>query len=84
MKVMLKECNVPNGVFQNVNFMTPNIRAYYKLKKGYAELSEGVGMHAEPIFGVTVRSYLGERFNPDPSNLYFSRKTALDAITELS
>lgn len=42
------------GVFKGLNFMTPNVIMYYKLRKGYAELSEGTGISRQPIFGVTV------------------------------
>jgi hypothetical protein len=40
--------------FRGRNFMTPDVRGYYKLREGYAELSEGRGMGG-PIYGVTCR-----------------------------
>jgi hypothetical protein len=71
----------PHGIFPaQPNFMTPSILAYFKLREGYAELSEGAGMNGEPIFGVTVR--------PDPhpkrSKLCYSEREALDYIEEMS
>jgi hypothetical protein len=44
----------PEGHFDGVNFMTPNIIGYYRLQDGYAELSEGLGMNRTPIYGVTI------------------------------
>ena len=78
---MLKQRqSVPKGTFEGKNFMTPKVLSYYKLRKGYAELSQGEGMKREPIFGVTV--------SPDPeraiSKLCFSRDEALRYIEALS
>ena len=70
----------PKGTFDDKNFMTPDVLGYYKIRKGYAELSTGTGFKYEPIFGVTVR--------PDPghamSKLCHSRSEALRYIETLS
>lgn len=71
-------CRAPEGLFPGRNFMTPEVQGCYKLRKGYAELSEGRGMHNEPIFGVTVRPEDGR------SKLFHSRSDALDYIEEQS
>lgn len=74
----LKKCTPPSGLFRGTNFMTPNISMYYRLREGYAELSEGRGMSNQPIFGVTVRPEDGR------SKLFQSKSAALDYIEELS
>lgn len=81
------ECSPPRQVFRGNNFMTPTVLAYYRLALGsrrvvYAELSEGRGMHGEPIFGVTVRRPNGDRLTPDPSTMYWSRDDAMQAIRD--
>lgn len=68
----------PRGLFRGKNFMTPNVLGYYKLREGYAELSEGRGMSNQPIFGVTVKPDDGR------SKLCFSRTEAETYIEELS
>lgn len=78
---LLRDVSPPRGLFQGNNFMTPRVLAYYKLRKGYAELSEGEGMSRQPIFGVTVR--------PEPkgvrlSKLFQSRAEAERYIAEMS
>lgn len=68
----------PNGLFKSVNIMTQKWRGYFKLTKGWAELSEGRGIVGEPIFGVTVR--------PDPdhlSKMFHDRDAAQEYITSL-
>lgn len=71
---------VPKGTFKGANFMTPSIRGYYKLRKGYAELSEGTGFNHQPIFGVTVA--------PDPgqlrSKMCHSYNEAIEYIASMS
>jgi hypothetical protein len=69
----------PKGMFEGDNFMTPNVRGYYKLRCGYAELSEGTGMSQQPIFGVTIRPDTEKR-----SKLFQSNMEALDYIEDLS
>ena len=64
--------------------MTPEIQAYFKLRRGYAELSRGRGFTGHILWGVTVRKHTGQRFDPDPSACYESRKAAMDAIEGLS
>jgi hypothetical protein len=79
----MKACTPPRGVFQGSNFMTPNWLGYYKLRLGYAELSEGRGMSNQPIFGVTVRT--GDGLDTERrSKLFQSRSDAEDYIEELS
>lgn len=72
--------DVPKGTFKGSNFMTPHVIAYYKLRKGYAELSEGTGMSRQPIYGVTV--------HPDSdrtrSKLCHSHSEALEYIGSMS
>jgi hypothetical protein len=61
------------------NFMTPQVLGYYKLRRGYAELSTGTGFRHEPIYGVTVR--------PDPggqSRMFYDRAEAEAFIASLS
>lgn len=77
----LQPCTPPSGVFRGSNFMTPWVLGYYQTayrgRTAYVELSEGVGMHGESIFGVTVRQANGERFEaPDPGGLFDSRRAA--------
>ena len=78
--VLKRRQSVPAGTFVDRNFMTPTLLGYYKLRKGFAELSTGEGLHREPIFGVTV--------SPDPdhamSKLCFSHSEALRYIEGLS
>jgi hypothetical protein len=69
----------PVGLFKGVNFMTPNVVAYYELPGGnFAEISEGRGMSNQPIFGVTVR--------PDSTKgkLFQSMAAALGYVEEMS
>ena len=73
----------PKGTFRGVNFMTPEVLGHYKLRKGWAELSQGRGMEGEPIYGVTVRMLGGARLTPDPSKLLYSRAEALRYIQTL-
>ena len=73
----------PKGTFSGVNIMTPEVLAYYKLRKGWAELSQGRGMEGEPIYGVTIRMLGGDRLTPDPSKLLYSRAVALRYIQTL-
>lgn len=78
--MMLVPTSPPRGVFEGVNFMTPNIEGYYRLRAGYAELSSGTGMKDEPIYGVTVR--------PDPaprrSKMFHSKTDAINYIRSMS
>jgi len=81
----MKEIKVAlRGVFRGSNFMTPTILGHYKLREGYAELSTGRGILGGPIWGVTVRRGDGEDFTPTRSGLFYSEKSALDRIEELS
>jgi hypothetical protein len=68
----------PEGHFDGVNIMTPNIIAYYRLQDGYAELSEGLGMDRTPLYGVTI-SPLRER-----SRCFASLAEAMKYIGSLS
>lgn len=67
-------------LFPGKNIMTPDVLSYYKLRKGYAELSYGTGMRHQPIYGVTVK--------PDPdhaiSKLCQSKDEAIGYIVSLS
>ena len=84
---MLQTIAQPAGVFRGRNFMTPNVLRYYRKtfagRTAYVELSEGEGMRREPIFGVTVRDAIGERFAPDPSALFGSLREAERYIRDL-
>jgi hypothetical protein len=80
------------SLFKGSNFMTPDILRYGRSDehgKGAAgrvrfyELSTGRGFKGEPIFGVTVRDSDGNRFDPDLSKMFFSRRAAEDYIEEL-
>ena len=75
----LQITNPPYGLFKGKNFMTPNVIEFFKLRHGYAELSEGRGIEHEPIFGVTVKPD-----NEKRSKLFHSRAAALYYIEELS
>ena len=70
----------PKGLFEGHNFMTPDIVCYYRLAKGWAELSTGTGMRHQEIFGVTVK--------PDEANvlsrLFQSRADAMAFIELLT
>lgn len=83
--MVLREGSPPRGTFKGQNFMTPNIRAYYKLRmgEGWAELSDGTGIRQEPIFGVTVRQIDGEDGNKR-SQLFHSKSAAIEYIESLS
>jgi hypothetical protein len=70
--------------FDGQNFMTRDVLGYYKLRVGYAELSEGRGMSNQPIFGVTVRPDQWEEGKQARSRLFQSRSAALNYIDELS
>ena len=66
-------------IFKGANFMTPAVIRYGRGSKdgpaasvAYYELSTGRGCSNEPIWGVTVRDAHGERFDPDPSKMFFS------------
>lgn len=65
-------------IFVGNNFMTPNIVGYWKLARGYAELSTGTGIYNQPIYGVTVRPEDGR------SKLFDSSVAAMDYIKEMS
>lgn len=73
----------PAGVFRGTNIMTPNVLDYFRVTSGYVELSEGRGINHEPIFGVTVRTPSGARLDPDPSQMFWSYKAAIEYIREL-
>lgn len=74
-------------VFKGQNFMTPDVILYGKVehpgRSVYYELSRGTGFSGEEIFGVTVRDYMGRRFEPDPSKVLFSRADAENYIKTL-
>lgn len=75
----------PRGVFQGQNFMTPHIIAYYKLREGYAELSEGdLILSSGTLYGVTVKTHTGTSFDPDPSKPFTSQREAIAYIESLS
>lgn len=80
----------PRGIFRGTNFMTPDVIAYFKLRHGlgWAELTSGTGIEHEPIFGVTVRDYMGEdpgRNTPggNLSKMFFSEREAREYIKSL-
>lgn len=79
----MRPISKPSGLFNGKNFMTPDIMAYYKLYKGYAELSKGTGLKYQPIFGVTVQTHGGE-IASTASRLFQSQQEALDYIKALS
>ena len=70
----------PHGFFDGKNFITPEVLGYYRLAKGYAELSKGKGINGQFIYGVTVQ--------PDEdrtkSKLFQLQSAALAYIRELS
>lgn len=63
--------------FLDVNFMTPNVEYYVKLREGlgHAELSTGTGMSGNALYGVTVRRHDGT----DPNKLSKPFRTKEDA-----
>lgn len=73
----------PKGLFDGDNFMTPNLLGFYKLRDGYAELSEGRGMNNQPIFGVTVRPEPAE-YEKRRSRLFQSKSAAMEYIETLT
>jgi hypothetical protein len=82
----MKKVSKPDGLFRGRNFMTPDVIAYYKLYKGYAELSDGTGFNRQPIYGVTVQGY-GETLDGIPdtaSRMFRSKAEALSYIQALS
>jgi len=80
---ILQYIHAPRGIFQGRNFMTPKVFGYFKLYNGYAELSEGIGIEGERIFGVTVRNEIGID-SEKRSKLFHSKSIALEYIRELS
>ena len=80
----------PRGVFRQVNFMTPNVLAYYhgnlRGKAVYVELSEGEGINHEPLFGVTFRRSNGSELWREPdgdlSMPFHSKAEAMAYIRE--
>jgi len=80
----VKPCAKPKGVFKGGNFMTPNVLGFYKLRVGYAELSEGTGMDHQLIFGVTVRPDKWEEGKQARSKLFQSKAAAMEYIESLS
>lgn len=81
----MRPISKPSGLFNGRNFMTPEIIGYYKLRKGYAELSEGTGLNHQPIFGVTVQHH-GTAGATDvaASQVFQSRQAARSYIEALS
>lgn len=75
----LRSVAKPCGLFAGNNIMTPTILGYYKIAKGYAELSEGTGISRQSIFGVTIRP--GEA---GESKMFYSRSAAESYIEELA
>ena len=73
----------PKGTFPGVNIMTPEVLGHYKLREGWAELSQGRGMEGEPIYGVTVCMLGGARLTLDPSKLLHSKVAAIRYIQTL-
>jgi hypothetical protein len=64
--------------------MTPNRLGYFKLRVGYAELSQGRGMSQQPIFGVTVRPDVWEDGKQARSRLFQSKAAAMEYIESLT
>ena len=79
----MRSISKPQGLFGGKNFMTPDVINYYKLRKGYAELSEGTGLNYQPIFGVTVQMHGGGMNNP-ASQLFHPKREAMAYIDMLS
>jgi hypothetical protein len=77
----MKAIQKPQGVFKGRNFMTPDVLMYFKLRKGYAELSEGTGLNRQPIFGVTVEPDTPDRAR---SKVCQSKSEALAYIRSMS
>jgi len=84
MRYDVKHIAPPRGVFRGKNFMTPDVLSYYKLRVGYAELSEGTGINRQPIFGVTVRPDTWEDGKQARSKMFQSKTAAMDYIESLS
>ena len=55
--------SAPKGTFRNTNILTPNVVGYFRLPGGWAELSKGLGINGDVIYGVTVRKGLDERLS---------------------
>ena len=79
----MRSISKPPGLFSGKNFMTPDVLGYYRLRKGYAELSEGTGLSRQPIYGVTVQVRDGVPESA-ASQLFQSKQAALDHIRALS
>lgn len=77
---MIHPCIPPRGLFRGANFMTPDVLACYRLRRGYAEISQGTGISRQPIFGVTVRP----KDAPSRSQLFQSLAAARAYVEELS
>lgn len=79
--------SIPAGyrkLFKGENFMTPNRVGWFKLRVGFAELSEGEGMSRQTIYGVTVRPDKWEDGQQGLSRLFQSKAAAMDYIELLS
>ena len=79
----MKQINKPAGVFRGQNFMTPDVVAYYKLGKGYAELSKGEFL-GNDIYGVTVGPDMPDGSKDPRSKCCHSLAEAKAYIKELS
>jgi len=67
----------PKGMFKGANFMTPEILSYHRLGADtWAELSTGMGINRQPIWGVTVRPEHAHKV----SKLFWSKAQAMRYI----
>ena len=85
----LSVCARPQGKFYHTNFMTPVVLAYYELRVGHAELSEGRSIipGGGMLYGVTVDpdpGRPGDTENPRLSRCFHSKRDALAHIRSLS
>lgn len=65
-------------IFKNANFMTPHMLGYFDVGgETFAELSQGIGIDNEPIFGVTFRNTDGSQTHLMP-RLHWSKAAAVD------
>lgn len=72
-------------MFPGKHLMTPEVLGYYKLKRGYAELSQGTGMRNQPIWGVTIKGFgFDDAEDRRLSDCFQSHAAAMERIEELS
>ena len=67
-----------NEVVRGKNIITPDVIGFYQNGDFIMELSEGTGFSGDPVYGVTVVSETYKEHEKDLSQMFHSRKEAIN------